>query len=400
MRRKGIILFAGLFWVTLLVGKLQAQDIPLYSQKLTNSFVYNPSVAGNEKGSLTLSHRRFWAGVNDGASSNFLSFHLPFAYDKFGAGLNVFSEKVGIYDRNYVSGAFAYHLKFTDSKSLSMGVSTEYNSFKVSTARLDVRDAGDQLLEGADVAENSMDFSFGMSYKMKGLEFGAALNRLGTFTSINDVSSQLSPFYSAYVRAPLVLDKNRHELEPIVTFRQLSTESNQFDVGLYYTFRDMFTVGGGYRSSGQYTGTVALRVASKVLVGYSYESFNSSASGQIGSSSEFTVRLDLRDRKYYTQTKNSQKIMAQSLAFRRKTLTRQGSKARSTVKKNTNKKLRNRIRRNYQKSPNYRMQSSKKLRTKKSRIFKPTRNQKRRKISQKKRTKLHYKSVRKRRKRR
>ncbi len=37
--------------------KFIAQDIPLFSQKLSNSFIYNPAIAGQQYGSLTLAHQ-------------------------------------------------------------------------------------------------------------------------------------------------------------------------------------------------------------------------------------------------------------------------------------------------------------------------------------------------------
>lgn len=340
------------------------QDLPLFSQKLTNSFIYNPSVAGNGKGSLTLSHRRFWSGLDDASSSNLLSLHLPFAYDRFGAGVNLFSEKVGIYDRTYVSGAFAYHVRFNDESALSMGVSAEYNNFQINTSRLDVRDEGDQLLVGSDVAQSSTDFSFGLSYQSRFFDTGVAINRLNTGLGINGESSQLSEFYSAYIAGKIPLASDKHLLEPIFTYRQLSTESNQYDAGLYYTFNNAITIGGGYRSGSQFTATAALRFANKFLIGYSYESFNSDFRANVGNSSEITLRIDFRDREYNTNTRNSRQIMTNSLAFRRKTLSRTASKARRTAS-SPSKNLTKRLKRNYTKSPNYRMNSSRKLHVKK-----------------------------------
>ena len=389
------LIITSLFLIALFSGKKSTgQDLPLYSQKLTNSFIYNPSVAGNSKGSLTLSHRRFWSGLDDASSSNLLSLHLPFAYDRFGAGINLFSEKVGIYDRLYFSGAFAYHVRFNDDNALSMGVSAEYNNFQINSTRLDVRDEGDQLLTGSDVTESNMDFSFGMSFKSRFFETGLAINRLNTGLGINGEESQLSEFYSAYIAGKLPLSGDKHVLEPIVTYRQLSTESNQIDAGLYYTFNDAITIGGGYRSGSQFTATAALKFANKFLVGYSYESFSSDFRANVGNSSEITLRIDFRDREYSTNTRNSRKIMTNSLAFRRKTLSRSASKARRTAS-SPSKSLKKRLRRNYTKSPNYRMNSSRKLHAKKVNRTQIQRRKNRRKAIN--RNKSRYKSKRRRR---
>lgn len=368
MLRRLLCLF--LFIILWIGHEAQSQDIPLYSQKLTNSLLYNPAAAGSEFGSLTLSYRKFWSGIDEAPSSNLLSFHTPFAYHKFGVGVNVFSEKLGIYDRLTTTGAFAYHLNFTDETTLSMGVSAEYNNLKVSTTRLDVINTSDQLLFGNDYNKSSLDFSFGLNFKSKYFVLGGAANRISTSLGLSDESNQLSQYYSSYINFKLPIAGGRDLLEPIATFRQLSTESNQYDVGLYYTFDNMITVGGGYRSSlvsntaPQLNATAALRIKKRIVIGYTYETFSSQYKSNLGSSSEITLRLDFRDQNYHRNQKNSREIMNSSLAFRRKTLTRSSSSARSKAK-NSSKKLKKRLRKNYLKAPNYRMNSSKKLHTKK-----------------------------------
>lgn len=354
----------------LIGGIVKSQDIPLYSQKVTNSLLYNPATAGSEFGSLTFSHRKFWSGIDEAPSSNLLSIHTPFAYHKFGVGLNLFSETLGIYDRLTATGAFAYHLNFTDETTLSMGVSGEYNFLKVNTTRLDVVDQDDQVLFGEDFNANSIDFSFGLNLRTKYFNIGGAANRISTGLGLADESNQLSQFYSSYINFKLPVAGETHLIEPILTFRQLSAKSNQYDLGLYYTFNNLITLGGGYRSSftsnnfSQLSATAALRIKKKIVIGYTYEAFNGQYQSNVGNSNEITIRLDFRDQAYNRNTKNSRKIMNSSLAFRRKTLTQSSSNARSKAK-NHSKKLKKRLKKNYLKSPSYRMNSSKKLHTKK-----------------------------------
>src|SRR6185295_17642627 len=101
-----------------ILGNLKAQDIPLFSQKLTNSFIYNPAVAGHTFGSATFSYRSNYSGVQDGPKDYLLSLHTPFANGRFGTGFNVFQENVGVISNTYYSGAFAYHLYFNKFTTL------------------------------------------------------------------------------------------------------------------------------------------------------------------------------------------------------------------------------------------------------------------------------------------
>ena len=109
-----------------------AQDIPLFSQKLTNSFMYNPALAGNTFGSITASYRTNYSGVSDAPKNYFISAHTPFANHRFGAGVNVYQEEVSILKNTYYAAAFAYHLQFNKFSTLSMGVGAEFNQLRFS----------------------------------------------------------------------------------------------------------------------------------------------------------------------------------------------------------------------------------------------------------------------------
>ena len=117
--------------VIILGQQARGQDIPLFSQKLTNSFIFNPALAGNTFGSITYSYKQNYARVNGSPKNNFLSFHTPIANHRFGIGANVFQEDVNFLRNTYASAAFAYHLRFDKFSTFSMGVSGEYNSLGI-----------------------------------------------------------------------------------------------------------------------------------------------------------------------------------------------------------------------------------------------------------------------------
>ena len=350
-----VILFANL------VQLGYSQDVPVYSQKLTNSFLYNPSVAGNTLGSATLSYRQQWAGVEGSPRTLFFSIHTPFAKHRFGTGFNVYQEKSGVTDNLFASGAFAYHLRFTDDNMLSMGVSVEYLNTKIDYMAVDVIDGDDDLLNGNQPNANAVDFSFGLNYSSKYFKVGASANRLGSLVGLSDSTSQFSQFYSGFLNLTLPLAGERDLLEPIVYLRKFANGTHQIDGGLYYTYKNLLTLGGSYRTGGAIGLTAAVRINKNLLIGYSREILSGDFSSSIGASNEFTLRLDFRDHNYYTKKKNAREISSKALALRRKTLS-SPSKGSAFSR---SQKYKNKLKRNYIKSPNYRMESSKKLQTKK-----------------------------------
>jgi type IX secretion system PorP/SprF family membrane protein len=341
--------------------QLLGQDVPLFTQKLTNAFLYNPSVAGNSLGSLTLSHRQFWSGALDAPTTNFLSIHTPFGGYRFGTGLNFYQDKSGVTDNLYVSAAFAYHIKISDDKAFSMGVSGEYDNQKFNPAKYDAQDFDDPLLLSSGTASN-IDFSFGMSFRSRYLTLGASANRLSALTGLQGDSVLFPAYYSGTAKFTFPLANDRDQLEPMVTYRSYLHGSSQVDAGLFYTYNDFLTVGGSYRTggSGTVSGTLGIKFLKAVTLGYSRDFFMGDVAKGLGATNEFTLRFDFMNEAFYTRVKNAKIINTRALALRRKTLSTYKYKGSPMAQNNRYKKQ---IRKKSYMSPNYRMDASKKLQT-------------------------------------
>jgi type IX secretion system PorP/SprF family membrane protein len=346
------------------VMSLQAigQDVPVYSQKLTNSFLYNPSVAGNTLGSATLSYRQQWTGATGAPQTSFFSLHTPFAKHRMGTGFNVYRETAGVNDNLYTSAAYAYHVRISDNNLFSMGVSGEFINSRINFAKIDAHDTDDALLSENQNSMSRVDFSFGMSYQSKYVRFGAAANRISSLVGIVDSSQQFPAFYSGFVNFTIPLVNDRDVLEPLVYLRNSSNGKYQVDAGLYYTLNNRITLGGAYRTGGATSVTGAFRLGKGIYVGYSREILSGKLGSSIGASNEFTLRFDFRDHRYFSSVKNARSINTSALALRRKTLKSYPTRnSPNTYAKHNNKF----IKKNYVHSPNYRIDSSKKLMTKK-----------------------------------
>lgn len=342
--------------VTVSAGTLHAQDAPLFTQKLTNSFLYNPSVAGNTFGSITLSHRKFWSAVEGSPTTNFFSAHTPFGQHRFGTGINFYQDQVGITQAIYGSAAFAYHIKITDAKMLSFGVSGEFNSLKLDRNRIDVVHENDPLLTGG--SRNGFDFNFGMSLKTDYFKIGAAANRITNITSIVDSTDQFPGFYSGYLQFMLPLAGGRDVLEPIVMIRNYAQGGTvQIDGGLYYTVNDMLTLGGSYRTGGAINASAAFRWKN-VMLGYSRDIITGDVRQALGATNEFTLRFDFFDESYYLKARNARAINTKAMTIRRKTISTYNHRGSQYQHSQRYKKQ---LRRKSFMSPNYRISASKKL---------------------------------------
>ncbi|MBL7858017.1 MAG: type IX secretion system membrane protein PorP/SprF [Cyclobacteriaceae bacterium] len=357
---------------------LQAQDIPLFSQKLTNSFVFNPAIAGHTYGSMTYSYKQNYSKVEGSPTNHFLSLHTPIANHRFGVGASIYQEDVTFLRNTYASGAFAYHLAFNKLSILSMGVSAEFNSIGTNGTP-NFSSTGDQALNDLQAGRsNNFDFSFGLHYQNRFLKIGAAANRLSA--GWIDKTSSLSYYYSGFAQGLIPIRGGEDLLEPYVAYQKLSEVNNTLSAGLYYTFDNKITAGAAMRSGQVLNASLAFRISKYVLLGYSREMITGNIGGFVGAANEFTLRYDFNDQSYKERFRADYKS---ALSYRRKTLSGPIGKVGSRSPKQ--------IQRNQKKlapySPNKRYQNTKKLSVKTSSSKKNFSTKKRQKSNYKRKSK-------------
>jgi type IX secretion system PorP/SprF family membrane protein len=329
-----------------------AQDIPLFSQKLTNSFIYNPSLAGHTFGSLTYSFRQNYSNVPGAPQNHFLSVHAPFMNHKVGAGINLFQEDVNFIRNTYASAAFAYHLRFNKFSVLSMGVGGEYNIMRLNGVSNTENFQVDPVLEQLQNGKPTYDFSFGVNYQMRYLKVGFAVNRLST-AWIKRETANLSNYYSGYVQGLIPLRGGNDLLEPYVAFRKFSETNDTYDLGLFYTFDNKILAGAAIRKGNVLNGTIGFKPNKHLLIGYSREMITSSIGGYVGAANEITLRFDFNDESYKERFRADYR---NAMAYRRKTLS-----TPNRISSQSPKQLKKKQRKLAPYSPNTRYQNVQKL---------------------------------------
>jgi len=276
---------------------VSAQDIPLFSQKLTNSFIYNPSMAGHTFGSATYSFRQNYSNVPGAPRSHLLSAHAPFANYRMGAGINIFQEEVNFIRNTYVSIAGAYHIHFDRFNILSLGLSGEYNLTRLSGTSNTTTISPDPVYYQLQNGDPTYDFSFGVNYQSRFWKAGFALNRMAT-SWLKKETSNLTNYYSAYVQGLIPVRNGEDLLEPYVALRNFSETNDTYDIGIYYTYDAKLMGGVAVRKGNVYNVSIGYKFLKRFMVGYAREMIGSSIGGYVGSANEFTLRYDFNDETY------------------------------------------------------------------------------------------------------
>ena len=357
-----------------------AQDIPLFSQKLTNSFLYNPAIAGHTFGSMTYSFKQSYR-VDGAPQNHFLSAHTPIANHRFGVGASVYQEDVTFLRVMFATGAFAYHIPINKLTTLSFGVSGEYNSF--STNGADPAYIEDEEYLAYVTGLKEYDFSFGTHFQNRYIKAGIASNRLSTAWVRDTSKTVLSNYYSSFVQGLIPVRNNEDLLEPYISYRKLSDINNIFDVGVFYTYANKITTGVSMRNLNVVNATLGFRLSKYLLVGYSREMLTGKVGGAIGAANEFSLRFDFNENNYKERFRSDYKS---SVAYRRKTMSK-GPVGRSASR--SPKDIKKKQRKIAPYSPNSRYQNTKKLSIKKRKSSsRPSASKKRKKSNSYKR---HYK---------
>ncbi len=355
-----------------------AQDIPLFSQKLTNSFVFNPALAGHTFGSATYSFKQNYSKVQGSPQNHFLSIHAPIANHRFGVGASIFQEDVTFLRNTYASAAFAYHLALNSLNTFSMGISAEYNSIGANgLPNFNYNPGTDQALDDVIAnRSNNFDFSFGINYQNRFLKLGLAANRLSAGW-LNKNTSTISYYYSGFVQGLIPLRGGEDLLEPYVAYQKLSENNNTISGGLFYTYNNLITLGGAMRSGNVVSATLGFRLSKYVMLGYSREMIMGNVGGFVGAANEFTLRFDFNDQSYKERFRSDYKS---AVSYRRKTLSGPAGKSGSRNPKQIRKKQKKLA----PFSPNKRYQNMKKLSVKSSSPKKKSFSSKKRKKSKRK----------------
>lgn len=333
----------------------QGQDIPLFSQKLTNGFIYNPAMAGSTFGSVTLGYRMNYTGVTGAPTQAYLSANAPIANQRFGVGFNVFQEKVNIMQNTFASAAFAYHLHINQLNTVSMGVSGEYNMMRFTDISESAIQA-DNVLARYSNMNGQPDFSFGILYTGQYIKGGIAANRMSTAWFQSADARVLSNYYSAYLQGMIPLRGDQDLLEPYAAFRKFSETNSTYDIGVFYTYASKIMAGVSTRSGSVYAATLGYKVTPNLLIGYSGEMILGNLSGFTGMSHEFALRYDFATEARKERASSNYK---NSLSYRRKTLNTSGVKKTSGGR--TPKQLAKAQKRVSAYSPNKRYQNMSKL---------------------------------------
>ncbi|MCX6258072.1 MAG: type IX secretion system membrane protein PorP/SprF [Bacteroidia bacterium] len=289
---------------------LHSQQLPMYSQYVTNYFLLNPAVAGSENyTSLRFTSRQQWVGLQGAPSTQVLSLqgrigaqdfydrkgkvadktridgtdvvtqHNPIMSGKVGIGGFIFNDKNGPISRTGIQLAYSYNIpfyqymnRFNKPAQLSIGASASIFQMVVDESAFTLYDANDPVITGAKESTLIPDANFGLLFYNTNYYTGFSISDIfQTKMRLPDLSKN----DNTMIRHYFMMGGYKYELirdiviEPSILFKATKITPLQVDLT---TMLHMKTISFGvsYRTNNDIIGLFDAKVG-RYYFGYSFD---------------------------------------------------------------------------------------------------------------------------------
>lgn len=259
----------------------RAQQDPMYSQYMFNMQAINPAYVGSwQTLGFTALARQQWVGLDGAPQTYSFSMQLPFENERFAAGLNLISDKVGMEKRFYLFGDYSYFVKLAERTNLRLGLKAGFTNYTNDLNQYTTSSSGepDPLFIGV-INEKFMP-NFGIGAYLDGTNYFVSLSVPkvinNDFKSNYENYSVQSEIRHYFLSAGMIfaIDENLKFKPTMLTKASFSSEFGtplQFDLSANFLFKEKFWLGGTYRFEESF-GMIAQFIFNKKLrLGYAYD---------------------------------------------------------------------------------------------------------------------------------
>ena len=292
------------------------QSDPLYTQAWALTTLYNPAAAGSTdwlriRGAARLQ----WVGIDNAPKSFTAAADIPFKLlnRRWGGGVNVTQEGIGLFSNTYVNGQLSGRLKKLFGGELTIGVQVGYfgSSFRGSDVYIpdddDYHDSNDPAIPTQDVGGGTVDFGIGLQYRHPKFHVGVSMLhpaapkvKLNTKGTTSSSATSDNHEFETYVNRVLYLTGGSNiqvkntliELQPdLIVASDLKTFSGVLSLKGWYN--RMFFAGVAYR----WDDAVSINLGAEFknfLLGYAYDIPTSRILKASSGSHELTIGYRLK----------------------------------------------------------------------------------------------------------
>ena len=269
------------------------QSDPLYTQAWALPTLYNPAAAGSTDWlRIRGAARMQWVGIKNAPKSFTAAADIPFRFlgRRWGGGMTLTQEGVGLFSNTYVNGQLSGRLKKMFGGELTVGLQVGYfgSSFKGSEVYIpdddDYHDSNDPSIPNKDVGGGTIDFGLGLEYIHPRFHIGISMIhpaapkvKLNTKGTTSSTATSDNHEFETYVNRVLYLTAGSNipvkntliELQPdLIVATDLRTFSGVLSLKGWYN--KMFFGGFAYRWNDAVSVNIGAEFKNFIL-GYAYD---------------------------------------------------------------------------------------------------------------------------------
>ncbi|MCD6366729.1 MAG: type IX secretion system membrane protein PorP/SprF [Bacteroidales bacterium] len=283
-----------------LIGiNVKAQQLPLYSQYMMNSFLLNPGITGSTGYiPIRLTVRQQWTGIEDAPSTQALSANGLIGNQNMGVGGYIFNDKFGPISSTGVQASYAYHLRINKDVKLGLGLSLSAFQFKMDEGNLHPLDPSDQVLTGTTESTFVPDANFGAYLYSKKFFVGLSGAQLTQYKiKLHEElagSNQMIRHYYLLGGYQFTISKE-FDIQPSVLIKGTERTPFQLDVNVKAFYKKNYWLGFSYRTSEAAIALIGFKV-DRFYLGYAFDYTFSNLSQYSTGSHEIMLGVNLGDK--------------------------------------------------------------------------------------------------------
>ncbi len=233
--------------ISLTAGMLRAQQDPQYSMHYLNGMAIHPGYAGSLGGvSANVLYRNQWTGLTGAPKTFSANAQMRYFKDQLGTGLIFFNDQIGVFSRNAVNVAQAYHVRL-DDLTVSFGLQASFQQFSGNLTATKPVEAGDQAF-AANVSKSILNFGSGVYVYSDQFWFGFSIPYFLKSKWSNGVES-VDPYLTnhMFISGGGVLRAGAFQFKPSMLVKKSYQSPYSIEAGCTVYAFSKFGLGANYR---------------------------------------------------------------------------------------------------------------------------------------------------------
>lgn len=261
--------------ILLYSGFTYGQHYPIISQYMFSGTVINPAYTGSRDVlSATAIYRHQWTGFEGAPRTQSIFFHTPTLNPKNNFGFNVVHDQLGVSQHTMIYASYAYRLKISKEGRLAFGIQGGLSLLKDKWTNLVTDEQGDEVF-GADSPTFTVPrVGTGIYYDHKRWYMGLSMPFLLDYKNSDyRIYTEQSLNYKPVLLSAGVLTRLNPDLllKPSFLVKYLPESPLQVDLNLNLIIKNVFWIGGSYRSQDAVVALFEYQLNPQLRFGYAYD---------------------------------------------------------------------------------------------------------------------------------